>query len=107
MLPDSLLHLSQVFHHKLIGSVLIGSFKVDLGTVYNQPGEKVASQSLLLFSSSDTQKSIHFPLYPFIHSFNTLSISYAKWQNCITLGSLLRSFQSNDKAVLYVHMLCA
>ena len=31
MLPDSMLRLSQVFHHKLIGSVLIGSFKVDLG----------------------------------------------------------------------------
>lgn len=30
---------SQVMHHKLIGSVLIGSFKVDLGTVYSQPGE--------------------------------------------------------------------
>lgn len=26
-------------HNKLIGSVLIGSFKVDLGTVYIQPGE--------------------------------------------------------------------
>lgn len=26
-------------HNKLLGSVLIGSFKVDLGTVYIQPGE--------------------------------------------------------------------
>lgn len=26
-------------HNKLIGSVLIGSFKVDLGTVYAQPGK--------------------------------------------------------------------
>lgn len=26
-------------HHKLIGSVLIGSFKVDLGMVYAQPGK--------------------------------------------------------------------
>lgn len=34
---DKIIKIS-VFHHKLIGSILIGAFKVDLGTVYNQPG---------------------------------------------------------------------
>ncbi|KAB0399975.1 hypothetical protein E2I00_014198, partial [Balaenoptera physalus] len=37
-----------VFHHKLIGGVLIGSFKVDLGTVYNQPGHQFSDKWALL-----------------------------------------------------------
>ncbi|EMP26127.1 Fer-1-like protein 6 [Chelonia mydas] len=34
---DKIIKIS-VMHNKLIGSLLIGSFKVDVGTVYNQPG---------------------------------------------------------------------
>ena len=66
MLPDSMLRLSQVFHHKLIGSVLIGSFKVDLGTVYNQPGEKDLPPSLSCSSSLLLTPRSQF-IYPFIH----------------------------------------
>uniref|UniRef100_A0A8C2PH98 C2 domain-containing protein n=1 Tax=Capra hircus TaxID=9925 RepID=A0A8C2PH98_CAPHI len=44
---------SPVFHHKLIGSVLIGSFKVDLGTVYNQPGHQFCDKWALLTDPGD------------------------------------------------------
>uniref|UniRef100_A0A8D0RUS9 C2 domain-containing protein n=1 Tax=Sus scrofa TaxID=9823 RepID=A0A8D0RUS9_PIG len=44
---DKIIKIS-VFHHKLIGSVLIGSFKVDLGTVYNQPGEEALPPNVSL-----------------------------------------------------------
>ncbi|KAM6170713.1 fer-1-like protein 6 [Erethizon dorsatum] len=44
---DKIIKIS-VFHHKLIGSVLIGSFKVDLGTVYNQPGHQFCDKWALL-----------------------------------------------------------
>uniref|UniRef100_A0A8C0DWT4 Fer-1 like family member 6 n=1 Tax=Balaenoptera musculus TaxID=9771 RepID=A0A8C0DWT4_BALMU len=44
---DKIIKIS-VFHHKLIGGVLIGSFKVDLGTVYNQPGHQFSDKWALL-----------------------------------------------------------
>ncbi|XP_013363387.1 PREDICTED: fer-1-like protein 6 isoform X3 [Chinchilla lanigera] len=49
---DKIIKLS-VFHHKLIGSVLIGSFKVDLGTVYNQPGHQFCDKWALLTDPGD------------------------------------------------------
>ncbi|KFO20423.1 Fer-1-like protein 6 [Fukomys damarensis] len=49
---DKIIKIS-VFHHKLIGSVLIGSFKVDLGTVYNQPGHQFCDKWALLTDPSD------------------------------------------------------
>ncbi|EPY84790.1 hypothetical protein CB1_000444023, partial [Camelus ferus] len=44
---------NEVFHHKLIGSILIGSFKVDLGTVYNQPGHQFCDKWALLTDPGD------------------------------------------------------
>ncbi|XP_006157602.1 fer-1-like protein 6 [Tupaia chinensis] len=49
---DKIIKLS-VFHHKLIGSILIGSFKVDLGTVYNQPGHQFCDKWALLTDPGD------------------------------------------------------
>uniref|UniRef100_A0A8B9DM70 Fer-1 like family member 6 n=1 Tax=Anser cygnoides TaxID=8845 RepID=A0A8B9DM70_ANSCY len=47
------LQLFWVMHHKLIGSVLIGSFKVDLGTVYSQPGHHFCDKWALLTDPAD------------------------------------------------------
>ncbi|XP_006879370.1 PREDICTED: fer-1-like protein 6 [Elephantulus edwardii] len=49
---DKIIKIS-VFHHKLIGSILIGSFKVDLGTVYNQPGHQFCDKWALLMDPGD------------------------------------------------------
>ncbi|XP_062935780.1 fer-1-like protein 6 [Cynocephalus volans] len=49
---DKIIKIS-VFHHKLIGSVLIGSFKVDLGTVYSQPGHQFCDKWALLTDPGD------------------------------------------------------
>nr|XP_020041492.1 fer-1-like protein 6 [Castor canadensis] len=49
---DKIIKIS-VFHHKLIGSILIGSFKIDLGTVYNQPGHQFCDKWALLTDPSD------------------------------------------------------
>ncbi|XP_070488102.1 fer-1-like protein 6 isoform X1 [Equus przewalskii] len=49
---DKIIKIS-VLHHKLIGSVLIGSFKVDLGTVYNQPGHQFCDKWALLTDPGD------------------------------------------------------
>uniref|UniRef100_G3S4D1 Fer-1 like family member 6 n=1 Tax=Gorilla gorilla gorilla TaxID=9595 RepID=G3S4D1_GORGO len=49
---DKIIKIS-VFHHKLIGSVLIGSFKVDLRTVYNQPGHQFCDKWALLTDPGD------------------------------------------------------
>ncbi|XP_021575169.1 fer-1-like protein 6 [Carlito syrichta] len=49
---DKIIKIS-VSHHKLIGSVLIGSFKVDLGTVYNQPGHQFCDKWALLTDPGD------------------------------------------------------
>ncbi|KAL8181721.1 UNVERIFIED_CONTAM: Fer-1-like protein 6 [Gekko kuhli] len=44
---------NEVMHNKLIGSVLIGSFKVDLGTVYLQPGHQFCDKWALLTDPAD------------------------------------------------------
>uniref|UniRef100_A0A8C9F5E3 Fer-1 like family member 6 n=1 Tax=Pavo cristatus TaxID=9049 RepID=A0A8C9F5E3_PAVCR len=49
---DKIINIS-VMHHKLIGSVLIGSFKVDLGTVYTQPGHQFCDKWALLTDPAD------------------------------------------------------
>uniref|UniRef100_A0A803YS11 Fer-1 like family member 6 n=1 Tax=Meleagris gallopavo TaxID=9103 RepID=A0A803YS11_MELGA len=49
---DKIINIS-VMHHKLIGSVLIGSFKVDLGTVYAQPGHQFCDKWALLTDPAD------------------------------------------------------
>ncbi|XP_042320398.1 fer-1-like protein 6 [Sceloporus undulatus] len=49
---DKIIKIS-VMHNKLIGSVLIGSFKVDLGTVYNQPGHQFCDKWALLTDPAD------------------------------------------------------
>lgn len=55
----------QVFHHKLIGSVLIGSFKVDLGTVYSQPGKKHLSRfAVLWFTALGVPLTFHSAIRP-------------------------------------------
>ncbi|NXY04527.1 FR1L6 protein, partial [Pteruthius melanotis] len=52
LLFDKIINIS-VMHHKLIGSVLIGSFKVDLGTVYIQPGHQFCDKWALLTDPAD------------------------------------------------------
>ncbi|XP_021072844.1 fer-1-like protein 6 [Mus pahari] len=49
---DKIIKIS-VLHHKLIGSILIGSFRVDVGTVYNQPGHQFCDKWALLTDPSD------------------------------------------------------
>ncbi|XP_050748885.1 fer-1-like protein 6 [Gymnogyps californianus] len=49
---DKIINIS-VMHNKLIGSVLIGSFKVDLGTVYGQPGHRFCDKWALLTDPAD------------------------------------------------------
>ncbi|XP_030074743.1 fer-1-like protein 6 [Microcaecilia unicolor] len=49
---DKIIKLA-VFHNKLIGSILIGSFKVDLGTVYNQPGHQFCDKWAILTDPGD------------------------------------------------------
>uniref|UniRef100_A0A8D0G245 Fer-1 like family member 6 n=1 Tax=Sphenodon punctatus TaxID=8508 RepID=A0A8D0G245_SPHPU len=43
----------RVMHNKLIGSMLIGFFKVDLGTVYSQPGHQFCDKWALLTDPAD------------------------------------------------------
>ncbi|NXN99007.1 FR1L6 protein, partial [Rhinopomastus cyanomelas] len=52
LLFDKIINIS-VLHNKLIGGVLIGSFKVDLGTVYGQPGHRFCDKWALLTDPSD------------------------------------------------------
>nr|XP_033790769.1 fer-1-like protein 6 isoform X2 [Geotrypetes seraphini] len=54
---DKIIKLS-VFHNKLIGSILIGSFKVDLGTVYNQPGHQFFDKWAVLTDPGDIRTGI-------------------------------------------------
>ncbi|KFP68088.1 Fer-1-like 6, partial [Cariama cristata] len=49
---DKIINIS-VMHNKLIGNVLIGSFKVDLGTVYGQPGHQFCDKWALLTDPAD------------------------------------------------------
>ncbi|OWK64055.1 Fer-1-like protein 6 [Lonchura striata] len=52
LLFDKIINIS-VMHNKLLGSVLIGSFKVDLGTVYIQPGHQFCDKWALLTDPAD------------------------------------------------------
>ncbi|XP_005354674.1 fer-1-like protein 6 [Microtus ochrogaster] len=49
---DKIIKIS-VLHHKLIGSILIGSFRVDVGTVYNQPGHQFCDKWAQLTDPGD------------------------------------------------------
>ncbi|CAH2285873.1 fer-1 6 [Pelobates cultripes] len=49
---DKIIRLS-VMHHKLIGSILIGSFRLDLGTVYNEPGHQFSDKWAVLTDPAD------------------------------------------------------
>uniref|UniRef100_A0A8V5GG54 Uncharacterized protein n=1 Tax=Melopsittacus undulatus TaxID=13146 RepID=A0A8V5GG54_MELUD len=49
---DKIITIS-VMHNKLIGSTLIGSFKVDVGTVYGQPGHQFCDKWALLTDPAD------------------------------------------------------
>ncbi|XP_028592026.2 fer-1-like protein 6 isoform X1 [Podarcis muralis] len=49
---DKIIKIS-VMHNKLIGSILIGSFKVDLGTVYNEPGHQFCDKWAVLTDPAD------------------------------------------------------
>ncbi|XP_053101941.1 fer-1-like protein 6 [Hemicordylus capensis] len=49
---DKIIKIS-VMHNKLIGSILIGSFKVDLGTVYSEPGHQFCDKWALLTDPAD------------------------------------------------------
>ncbi|XP_029447857.1 fer-1-like protein 6 [Rhinatrema bivittatum] len=54
---DKIIKLS-VLHNKLIGSILIGSFKVDLGTVYNQPGHQFCDKWAILTDPGDIRTGV-------------------------------------------------
>ncbi|KAM4686337.1 fer-1-like protein 6 [Amazona ochrocephala] len=49
---DKIINIS-VVHNKLIGSMLIGSFKVDVGMVYDQPGHQFCDKWALLTDPAD------------------------------------------------------
>ncbi|CAO2602228.1 Fer-1-like protein 6, partial [Lemmus lemmus] len=49
---DKIIKIS-VLHHKLIGSILIGSFRVDVGTVYHQPGHQFCDKWAQLTDPGD------------------------------------------------------
>uniref|UniRef100_A0A6I8SSE2 Fer-1-like family member 6 n=1 Tax=Xenopus tropicalis TaxID=8364 RepID=A0A6I8SSE2_XENTR len=54
---DKIIRLS-VMHNKLLGSILIGSFRVDLGTVYNEPGHQFCDKWALLTDPSDIRTGV-------------------------------------------------
>uniref|UniRef100_A0A6I8N4Q4 Fer-1 like family member 6 n=1 Tax=Ornithorhynchus anatinus TaxID=9258 RepID=A0A6I8N4Q4_ORNAN len=54
---DKIIKIS-VMHHKLIGSLMIGSFKVDLGTVYSQPGHQFCDKWALLTDPNDIRTGV-------------------------------------------------
>ncbi|KAM9308456.1 fer-1-like protein 6 [Gastrophryne carolinensis] len=45
-------------HNKLIGGILIGSFRVDVGTVYNEPGHQFSDKWALLTDPSDIRTGV-------------------------------------------------
>ncbi|KAJ1193975.1 hypothetical protein NDU88_003270 [Pleurodeles waltl] len=47
-----------VLHNKLIGSILIGSFKVDVGTVYNEPGHQFCDKWAVLTDPGDIRTGV-------------------------------------------------
>lgn len=54
---DKIIRLS-VMHNKLIGGVLIGSFRLDLGTVYNEPGHQFSDKWALLTDPADIRTGV-------------------------------------------------
>ncbi|KAM8966810.1 fer-1-like protein 6 [Pelodytes ibericus] len=54
---DKIIRLS-VMHNKLIGSVLIGSFRLDLGTVYNEPGHQFSDKWAVLTDPADIRTGV-------------------------------------------------
>ncbi|XP_075070137.1 fer-1-like protein 6 isoform X2 [Mixophyes fleayi] len=54
---DKIIRLS-VMHNKLIGSVLIGSFRVDLGTIYNEPGHQFCDKWAVLTDPADIRTGV-------------------------------------------------
>ncbi|KAG8133932.1 hypothetical protein E2320_011861 [Naja naja] len=49
---------NEVMHNKLLKSVLIGSFKVDLGTVYNEPGHQFSDKWAVLTNPADIKTGV-------------------------------------------------
>ncbi|XP_075438327.1 fer-1-like protein 6 isoform X2 [Ascaphus truei] len=54
---DKIIRLS-VMHNKLIGNILIGSFRVDLGTVYNEPGHQFSDKWAVLTDPVDIRTGV-------------------------------------------------
>ncbi|XP_053322427.1 fer-1-like protein 6 [Spea bombifrons] len=54
---DKIIKLS-VMHNKLIGSVLIGSCRLDLGTVYNEPGHQFFDKWAVLTDPADIRTGV-------------------------------------------------
>ncbi|KAM4704919.1 fer-1-like protein 6 [Rhinophrynus dorsalis] len=54
---DKIIRLS-VMHNKLIGSILIGSFRLDLGTVYNEPGHQFSDKWAVLTDPADIRTGV-------------------------------------------------
>uniref|UniRef100_A0A8C7E6K3 C2 domain-containing protein n=1 Tax=Naja naja TaxID=35670 RepID=A0A8C7E6K3_NAJNA len=54
---DKIINIS-VMHNKLLKSVLIGSFKVDLGTVYNEPGHQFSDKWAVLTNPADIKTGV-------------------------------------------------
>ncbi|XP_069477691.1 fer-1-like protein 6 [Ambystoma mexicanum] len=47
-----------VLHNKLIGSILIGSFKIDVGTVYNEQGHQFCDKWAVLTDPADIRTGV-------------------------------------------------
>ncbi|XP_070604365.1 fer-1-like protein 6 isoform X2 [Erythrolamprus reginae] len=54
---DKIINIS-VMHNKLLKSLLIGSFKVDLGTVYNEPGHQFCDKWAVLTNPADIKTGV-------------------------------------------------
>ncbi|XP_066434907.1 fer-1-like protein 6 isoform X2 [Eleutherodactylus coqui] len=54
---DKIIQLS-VMHHKLIGSVLIGCCRLDVGTVYNEPGHQFFDKWAVLTDPADIRTGV-------------------------------------------------
>ncbi|XP_026559260.1 fer-1-like protein 6 [Pseudonaja textilis] len=54
---DKIINIS-VMHNKLLKSLLIGSFKVDLGTVYNEPGHQFCDKWAILTNPADIKTGV-------------------------------------------------
>ncbi|ETE63106.1 Fer-1-like protein 6 [Ophiophagus hannah] len=49
---------NEVMHNKLLKSLLIGSFKLDLGTVYNEPGHQFCDKWAVLTNPADINTGV-------------------------------------------------